>query len=120
MTDSQTHTSTPSGAPPPFSPPPGAGSPGMVFAVLALAVFISTLDVFIVNIAVPSIQDSFHDSTVADISWVLNVYAIVFAALLVPAGKLGDVIGRRRVFVAGLIAFGLGSALCAVAPSLGF
>jgi EmrB/QacA subfamily drug resistance transporter len=92
----------------------------MVFAVLALAVFISTLDVFIVNIAVPSIQSSFHSSSVANISWVLNAYAIVFAALLVPAGKLGDVIGRRRVFAAGLIAFGVGSALCAAAPSLGF
>ncbi|WP_327588612.1 MFS transporter [Nonomuraea sp. NBC_00507] len=88
--------------------------------MLALAVFISTLDVFIVNIAVPAIQTDFQHSTVADVSWVLNAYAIVFAALLVPAGKLGDVIGRRRVFAVGLAAFGLGSALCAVSPSLGF
>jgi EmrB/QacA subfamily drug resistance transporter len=105
--------------PPAFTRPPGAGSPGKVFAVLALAVFISSLDVFIVNIAVPSMRSSFHGSTIADISWVLNAYAIVFAALLVPAGKLGDVIGRRRVFAAGLLAFGVGSALCAAAPSLG-
>src|SRR4051794_7013898 len=118
-----TSTSTPAAAPPSapsFSPPPGAGSPKMVFGVLAIAVFISTLDVFIVNIAVPSIQRSFARSSVADMSWVLNAYAIVFAALLVPAGKLGDVIGRRRVFAAGLVAFGVGSALCAAAPSLGF
>jgi EmrB/QacA subfamily drug resistance transporter len=121
MSDSRSRIAAPAGAPPPtpFSAPPGAGSPRMVFAVLALAVFISTLDVFIVNIAVPSIQASFHGSSVADISWVLNVYAIVFAALLVPAGKLGDVIGRRRVFAAGLIAFGVGSALCAASSSLG-
>jgi len=118
MSDSQTRTAAQ--PPTPFSPPPGAGSPGIVFAVLALAVFISTLDVFIVNIAVPSIQASFHGASVADISWVLNVYAIVFAALLVPAGKLGDVIGRRRVFAAGLVAFGVGSALCAASSSLGF
>jgi EmrB/QacA subfamily drug resistance transporter len=112
----------PAGAarPPDFTPPPGAGKPGIVFAVLALAVFISTLDVFIVNIAVPAIQADFQQASVADISWVLNAYAIVFAALLVPAGKLGDVIGRRRVFAAGLVAFGVGSALCAVSPSLGF
>ena len=103
-----------------FSPPPGAGSPGVVFAVLALAVFISALDVFIVNIAVPAIRSSFHGSSVADVSWVLNAYAIVFAALLVPFGKLGDVVGRRRVFAAGLAAFGLGSALCAASPSLGW
>ncbi|WP_182876722.1 MFS transporter [Microbispora sp. H10670] len=110
----------PSSGPPPFTPPPGAGHPRAVFAVLALAVFVSTLDVFIVNIAVPAIQADFAHSTVADVSWVLNAYAIVFAALLVPAGRLGDVVGRRRVFTAGLLAFGLGSALCAVAPSLGF
>lgn len=104
----------------PFAPPPGAGRPGAVFAVLALAVFISTLDVFIVNIAVPAIRTDFRHASVADVSWVLNAYAIVFAALLVPAGKLGDVIGRRRVFAAGLVAFGVGSALCAASPSLGF
>ena len=105
---------------PPFSPPPGAGSPGMVFGVLALAVFIATLDVFIANIAVPAIRASFRGSSVADVSWVLSAYAIVFAALLVPFGKLGDVVGRRRVFAAGLAAFGTGSALSAASPSLGF
>ncbi|GIH96011.1 MFS transporter [Planobispora siamensis] len=105
---------------PPFSPPPGAGHPRAVFAVLALAVFVSALDVFIVNIAVPAIQADFGDSSVAGVSWVLNAYAIVFAALLVPAGKLGDVVGRRRVFAVGLVAFGLGSALCAISPSLEF
>ncbi len=119
----QADDSAPPGAAPApgsFSAPPGAGSPGTVFAVLALAVFISTLDVFIVNIAVPAIRAGFGGSSVADVSWVLNAYAIVFAALLVPFGKLGDVVGRRRVFAAGLAAFGLGSALCAASPSLGF
>lgn len=121
MTDPDTRSlAAPSPAPAPFAPPPGAGKPGMVFAVLALAVFISTLDVFIVNIAVPAIQADFRHSSVADISWVLNAYAIVFAALLIPAGKLGDVIGRRKVFAFGLAAFGIGSALCAASPSLGF
>jgi EmrB/QacA subfamily drug resistance transporter len=105
---------------PPFVRPAGAGRPGIVFAVLALAVFIATLDVFIVNIAVPAIRADFQHSSVADVSWVLNAYAIIFAALLVPAGKLGDIVGRRWVFAAGLAAFGLGSALCAASPSLGF
>jgi len=94
-------------------------SPLRVFSVVALAAFLATLDMFIVNIAVPAIQRGFHAAGVEGVSWVLNGYAIVFAALLVPAGKLGDVIGRRRVFVAGLVAFGLGSALSAAAPSLG-
>ena len=95
-------------------------SPLKVFSVVALAAFLATLDMFIVNIAVPAIQHGFHGAGVESVSWVLNGYAIVFAALLVPAGKLGDVIGRRRVFVAGLVAFGLGSLLSAAAPSLGF
>ncbi|MBV9798412.1 MAG: MFS transporter [Solirubrobacterales bacterium] len=94
-------------------------SPRRVFLVVALAAFLATLDMFIVNIAVPAIQRGFHGAGVEAVSWVLNGYAIVFAALLVPAGKLGDVIGRRRVFVAGLVAFGLGSVLSAAAPSLG-
>jgi MFS family permease len=85
------------------------GSANRVFAVVGLAVFLATLDLFIVNIAVPAIQDAFPGTTVADVSWVLSGYAIVFAALLVPAGKLGDVIGRRRVFMLGVFAFGLGS-----------
>ena len=95
-------------------------SSSKVFAVLGLAVFLATLDSFIVNIAVPSIQRGFAGTSVAGVSWVLNAYAIVFAALLVPAGKLGDILGRRRVFAFGLATFGLGSALCAAAPSLGF
>jgi len=97
-----------------------AVSPGKAFAVVAVAVFLATLDMFIVNIAFPAISDAFAGSSVSDVSWVLNVYAIAFAALLVPAGKLGDILGRRRVFVTGLLLFGAGSALCAAAPSLGF
>jgi EmrB/QacA subfamily drug resistance transporter len=100
--------------------PVGRGSPGTIFAILAVGVFLASLDLFIVNIALPAIERSFGGSSVAGISWVLNGYTIVYAALLVPAGKLGDVIGRRRVFIFGLAAFGLGSALCAAAPSLDF
>jgi EmrB/QacA subfamily drug resistance transporter len=88
------------------------------FAVIAIAVFISILDLFIVNIAFPDIQRDFSGSSLSDLSWVLSAYAIVFAALLVPAGKLGDLIGRKRVFTIGLLAFVAGSALCAAAPSL--
>src|ERR671936_275692 len=98
----------------------GRGSPGLILAILAVGVFLASLDLFIVNIALPAIERGFSGSSVASISWVLNGYTIIYAALLVPAGKLGDVIGRRRVFAFGLAAFGLGSALCAVAPSLDF
>jgi EmrB/QacA subfamily drug resistance transporter len=94
--------------------------PGLVFTIVGAAVFLASLDLFIVNIAFPAIQRDFSGASVSDVSWVLNGYAIVFAALLVPAGKLGDIVGRRRVFVFGLLAFGAGSALCAAAPSLVF
>jgi EmrB/QacA subfamily drug resistance transporter len=106
-------------------PPQGAivaakGSPGLIFAILAVGVFLASLDLFIVNIALPAIKLGFPGSSVGGISWILNGYTIIYAALLVPAGKIGDVIGRRRVFAFGLVAFGVGSALCAAAPTLSF
>jgi EmrB/QacA subfamily drug resistance transporter len=97
---------------------PGSASPRRVFALVATAAFLATLDLFIVNIAFPALQAGFKGSTVAGVSWVLNGYAIVFAALLVPAGKIADIVGRRRVFVIGLLLFAAGSALCAAAVSL--
>jgi EmrB/QacA subfamily drug resistance transporter len=93
-------------------------SPRKVFALVAVGVFLAALDLFIVNVAFPAIRADFAGSSISGVSWVLNAYAIVFAALLVPAGKLGDVVGRRRVFTAGLVAFGAGSALAAAAPTL--
>jgi EmrB/QacA subfamily drug resistance transporter len=98
----------------------GKGSPGLIFAILAVGVFLASLDLFIVNIALPAIERGFAGSSIASVSWVLNGYTIIYAALLVPAGKIGDVIGRRSVFAFGLVAFGIGSALCAAAPTLNF
>jgi len=80
-------------------------------------VFASLLDLFIVNVAFPDMQHDFAGSGLAELSWVLNGYAIVFAALLVPAGRLADLYGRRRGFVAGLSLFVLASAACAAAPT---
>jgi EmrB/QacA subfamily drug resistance transporter len=93
-------------------------NPWRVFAVVALAVFLSILDLFIVNIAFPDLRRDFGGSSLSGLSWVLTAYAIVFAAVLVPAGKLGDLYGRRRMFVGGLALFTAGSALCALAPSV--
>src|ERR1700709_1835264 len=91
----------------------------LVFAVVAAAIVMSNLDLFIVNVALPSIGDDFG-GTLAQLSWVLNAYAIGFAALLIAAGRLGDRIGQRRVFLAGIAIFTLASALCAAAPNLSF
>src|SRR3954469_23537401 len=90
----------------------------VVFAVVAAAIFMSNLDLFIVNVALPSIGADFGGS-LARLSWILNGYAIAFAALLIAAGRLGDRIGQRRVFLAGVALFTLASALCAAAPNLG-
>jgi EmrB/QacA subfamily drug resistance transporter len=98
----------------------GGRSPWQAFGVLAIAVFLAVLDLFIVNIAFPDIRGSFPSASLASLSWILSGYAIVFAAVLVPAGKLADIVGRKRVFLAGLLIFLAGSALCAAAPSVDF
>ncbi|HEY5353911.1 MAG TPA: MFS transporter, partial [Streptosporangiaceae bacterium] len=69
---------------------PRTAGAGAVFTVVVAAIFMSNLDLFIVNVALPSIGRDFGGSSLAGLSWVLNAYAIVFAALLVPAGRLGD------------------------------
>src|SRR5579872_1691490 len=90
-----------------------------VVGVLALAVFMSSLDLFIVNLAFPYISRQYPGTSLSSLSWVLNAYTIVFAAVLVPAGRWADRIGRRRVFAAGLAGFTLGSVLCGLAPGVG-
>jgi EmrB/QacA subfamily drug resistance transporter len=89
-----------------------------VVGVLSLAVFMSSLDLFIVNLAFPYISKQYPGTSLSSLSWVLNAYTIVFAAVLVPAGRWADRIGRRRMFVAGLALFSIGSALCALAPGV--
>jgi EmrB/QacA subfamily drug resistance transporter len=88
-------------------------------AVASFGALLAFLDVTIVNIAFPSIEQSFPKTSVSQLSWVLNAYNIVFAALLVAAGRLADVFGRRRTFAAGLLLFTASSLACAVAPSVG-
>jgi EmrB/QacA subfamily drug resistance transporter len=90
-----------------------------VAAIVSVGVFVASLDLFIVNIAFPDIQRDFAGTSLASLSWVLNAYAIVFAALLVPAGRWADRTGRKRAFLGGLALFTLASAACAVAPSIG-
>jgi len=89
-----------------------------IVGVLAFAVFMSSLDLFIVNLAFPYISKQYPGTSLSSLSWVLNGYTIVFAAVLVPAGRWADRIGRRRVFAAGLAAFSAGSVLCGLAPGV--
>lgn len=91
---------------------------GLILAIVAAAVFLASLDMFIVNIAFPAIQTEFSGSSIESLSWVLNAYMIVFAALLMPLGRLADRIGRKRVFILGLAVFCISSLACALAWSV--
>ena len=88
-----------------------------VLLLSSLAVFMVFLDVTIVNIAFPAIRRTFSDTSLSSLSWVLNAYNVIVAALLVPAGRIADRLGRRRVFFVGLFLFLLGSVASGAAPS---
>jgi EmrB/QacA subfamily drug resistance transporter len=83
-----------------------------------MAVLITFLDTTVLFVAFPDITASFSGASASSLSWVLNGYTIAFAALLVPAGKLADRLGHKRVFLWGIALFTVGSAACAVAPSV--
>ena len=96
-------------------------SPGRrrtILAVLSAAQFLTVLDLWVVNIALPALQHEFAPASLSDVSWILDVYAIVLAALLLPAGRAADRIGRRTCFLTGLMVFGAASLGCSLAPDL--
>src|SRR5215208_7441635 len=84
--------------------------------VLCGGVLMIVLDVTIVNVALPSIQDSLGFSQ-SNLAWVVNAYLIPFGGLLLLAGRMGDLLGQRRVFLIGLAIFTGASLLCALAQS---
>ncbi len=86
--------------------------------IASLATLATFLDTTILYIAFPDITATFSDSGPSQLAWVLNAYTIVFAALLIPAGKLADRIGHRRVFLAGSTMFTLASMACGLAPTV--
>jgi EmrB/QacA subfamily drug resistance transporter len=93
-------------------------STNALLAVVCLAQFMIILDVSIVNVALPSIRDGLHFSTTG-LQWVVNAYTLTFAGLLMLGGRSADLLGRRRVFLAGTTAFALSSLICALASSRG-
>jgi EmrB/QacA subfamily drug resistance transporter len=93
--------------------------PWPVFAVASIAVFLVSLDGTVLFAAFGALRSGFPGSTAADLSWVLNAYTVVYAALLVPAGRLADALGRKRVFELGLLLFLAASAACGAASSVG-
>ncbi|MGH1503793.1 MAG: DHA2 family efflux MFS transporter permease subunit [Acidimicrobiales bacterium] len=86
--------------------------------ISSLATLATFLDTTILFVAFPDVSATFADSSPSTLSWVLNAYTIVFAALLIPAGKLADRIGDRRVFLAGSALFTTASMVCGLAPNI--
>jgi EmrB/QacA subfamily drug resistance transporter len=104
-----------------LAPPPVRSSDRrrwLGLAVVCLAQLMIVLDVTIVNVALPSIQRDLH-FTQESLTWVVNAFLVTFGSLLLLAGRLGDLIGRRRIFLTGLVVFTLASLLCGIAPSQG-
>ena len=95
-----------------------ARAPWSVFTAVALGTFMATLDSSIVNVALPTLARTFGAS-VTQIEWVALAYVLTITAFLLPFGRLGDALGRRRVFLLGLLLFTLGSLACAFAVSTG-
>jgi MFS family permease len=101
-----------------FPDAPRARSRGAALAVLSAGTLMIILDGTIVNVALPSIQRDLGFSQ-AGLAWVINAYLIAFGGLLLLTGRIGDLLGRRRILVAGLSAFTVASLLCGIADSAG-
>ncbi|HYB31125.1 MAG TPA: DHA2 family efflux MFS transporter permease subunit [Solirubrobacteraceae bacterium] len=99
-------------------PAPRSASPNVVLVIVCAGVVLASLDLFIVNVALPSMARSFGSSGLGELSWVLNAYAIVYAALLVLFGRLADRYRRDHAFLIGVAVFVAASAACAAATSL--
>jgi EmrB/QacA subfamily drug resistance transporter len=93
--------------------------PAVALAVIAASQLMVVLDVTIVNIALPQIQQALGFAT-TDLSWVLNAYTLTFGGLLLLGGRAGDILGRRRVFIAGILLFTLASLLGGLATTSGW
>jgi EmrB/QacA subfamily drug resistance transporter len=83
---------------------------------VSVAIFMLLLDITVVNVALPDIQRSLH-SSFSDLQWVVNAYALTLAAFLLTSGSVADLIGRRRVFVVGLVVFTVSSAICGLSTT---
>src|SRR3954471_12918251 len=87
-----------------------------LLAVLCAVYFMVILDAAIVRVAIPSIEQDLHMSS-EGLQWVANAYMLTFGALLLLGGRIADLVGRRRLFLGGLVVFTLASLLCGLAPS---
>ncbi|HEV7713318.1 MAG TPA: MFS transporter, partial [Asanoa sp.] len=91
-------------------------SPWLVLVTLCLGFFMILLDTTIVNIAIPDMSTSL-DASLDQILWIINAYVLVYAVLLITAGRLGDLFGPKRLFIIGLVVFTAASAACGLATN---
>ncbi|MER6029722.1 MFS transporter [Streptomyces sp. NPDC001851] len=89
----------------------------LVLAICCMSLLIVSLDNTVLNVALPSLQRDLH-ATTSGLQWTIDAYTLVLASLLMLAGSTADRIGRKRVFMAGLVVFSVGSLLCSLAPNL--
>jgi hypothetical protein len=89
----------------------------LAMAVLLIAGFMNLIDITIVNVALPSLQKGLGASS-SQIEWVVAAYVLAFALGLLPFGRLGDIVGRKTIFLWGVAGFTIGSFLCGIAPSI--
>ncbi|MFE1460302.1 MFS transporter [Streptomyces nigra] len=89
----------------------------LILAICCMSLLIVSLDNTALNVALPALQSDLHAST-SGLQWTIDAYTLVLASLLMLAGSTADRIGRKRVFMAGLVVFTIGSALCSLAPDL--
>ncbi len=106
-----THTAPSAGA---------SASPWPIFWVASVAVFLVSLDTTLLYAAFGALRAGFPQASAADMSWVLNAYTVVYAAMLIPAGGLADTHGRKKVFLIGVALFLVASAACGLAGSVGW
>ena len=115
---SRTSNPNPNPSPNPNSNPSPNPNPNLVLVIVCAGVVLASLDLFIVNVALPQMSRSFGSTGLDSLSWVLNGYAIVYASLLVLFGRLADRFSRKRGFLLGVAVFVAASAACAAATSL--
>jgi len=113
-------TLAPAAAPAVAEPPARTASPWPVFWVASVAIFLVSLDGTMLYSVFGALREGFPGASAADMSWVLNAYTVVYAAMLIPAGGLADTHGRKRVFLLGVTLFIAASALCGLAGSVGW
>src|SRR6201996_1947202 len=102
-----------------FTTPAATPRRWLALAIVCLAQLMIVLDSTIVNVALPSIQHDLHFSQ-GNLTWVVNAFLLTFGSFLLLAGRLGDLLGRKQIFMVGLVIFTLASIACGAAPSEGF